>query len=485
MILKRVFFVILIFFSCAIYSAQNSTPQDLIIKSSISQLKTEKTDSIKVRIMGSLSFSYQYLDFKRSLYYATEALKLAKRINYQRGIAKSYNFIGLSYSSIGKLDKALQNYLAAFNTNKKAGIEPETAKNLNNIAEVLLKMGDVANAKKYLTQAYRINKKFENKSSKAISLMLMARMFSSQGMYNKALSYIKEAENEATGIDGIFDEGYLYTELGDVYLKAGMIDSAEIAFKKVLNFKKAEPDQLINAFIGLATLAKDKNAYIESKMFFDKALLIAVKSNAEFELIKVYEGLSNLSLIMKDYKTTIMYMSKKDTLQDALLGYKTSGKILSDLNNTITEQKDIENEELRIEAVLKENELSKQRIILIILLVGIMVSVSLGFIAFSNIKKKNKAYEKLYEANLIIRKHNTNLEQMVAKRTDTIFLKNKKLKELAYFNSHLLRKHLANILGLISLLKDERENEEYLKLLDSEAQSLDQTINQINKMIDD
>ena len=485
MILKSVFFVILMFFSCAIYSAQNSTPQDSIISSTIAQLKIEKTDSSKVKIMGSLSFSYQYLDFKRSLYYATEALKLAKRINYQRGIAKSYNFIGLSYSSIGKLDKALQNYLAAFNTNKKAGIEPETAKNLNNIADVLLKMGDVANARKYIKKAYNINKKHENKASKAISLMLMARMFSIQGMYNKALSYINEAENEAKGIDGIFDEGYLNTELGDVYLKAGMIDSAEIAFKKVLNFKKAEPDQLIKAYYGLATLAKDRGTFNESKMFFDKALSIAVKSNAEFELIKIYEGLSNLSMIMKDYKSTIMYMSKKDTLQDALLGYKTSGKIFSDLNNTITEQKDIENEELRIEAVLKENELSKQRIILIILLVGIMVSVSLGFIAFSNIKKKNKAYEKLHEANLIIRKHNANLEQMVAKRTNTIFLKNKKLKELAYFNSHLLRKHLANILGLISLLKDERENEEYLRLLDSEAQSLDQTINQINKMIDD
>ena len=485
MILKRVFFVILMFSSCAVYSAQDSTLQDSIISSGIAQLKIEKADSIKVRIMGSLSFSFQYLDFKKSLYYATEALKLAKRINYQRGIAKSYNFIGLSYSSIGKLDKALQNYLAALNTNKKAGIESETAKNLNNIAEVLLKMGDVANARKYLKQAYNINTKHQNKASEAISLMLMARMFSTQGMYNKALSYINKAENEAVGIDGIFDEGYLNTELGDVYLKAGMIDSAEIAFKKVLDFKEAEPDQLINAYYGLATLAKDRETFNESKMFFDKALSIAIKSKAEFELIKIYEGLSNLSLIMKDYKTTIMYMSKKDTLQDALLGYKTSGKIFSDLNNIITDQKNIENEELRIEAVLKENELSKQRIILIILLIGIAVSVCLGFIAFNNFKRKNKAYKKLHEANQTIRKHNANLEQMVAKRTDTIFLKNKKLKELAYFNSHRVRKHLANILGLISLVKDENNNKEYLNLLESEGQSLDQTINQINKMIDD
>jgi tetratricopeptide (TPR) repeat protein len=319
----------------------------------------------------------------------------------------------------------------------------------------------------------------------AISLMLLARMYSNQYIYSKALIYLNNAKNEAEGTNGIFDEGVYNTELGDIYLKAGIVDSAEIAFNKVLNFKPAEPDQIINAYRGLATLAKDRGSLTESKVFFDKALLIANSSNAQFELIKIYEGLSNLSLTMRDYKATINYMSKKDTLKDALLGYQTSGKIFNDLNSIITEQKDLENDELIMDAVIKESELSKQKITLIILLVGITISVCLGFIALSNFKKKNKAYEKLHDANQIIRKHNANLEQMVTKRTDTIFLKNKKLKELAYFNSHQVRKHLANILGLIFLLKDEGEKKEYLNLLESEAQSLDQTINQINKMIDD
>ncbi|TKC00358.1 tetratricopeptide repeat protein [Pedobacter cryophilus] len=480
MTLKYILLVFLMFFSCACFSSQDSS-----IKASIKELKSETNDAVKVQIMGKLSFVYQYVDFTRSLYYSTEALKLAKRINYPRGIAKSYNFIGLSYSSIGKLDKALQNYLAALNANKKAGIEDETPKNLNNIAEVLLKMGDVENAKKYIAQAYSLNQKYKNKKSTSISLMLMARIYSAQNIHSKALTHLYDAKETAEGVIGIFDEGFFNTELGDIYLRAGIVDSAEIAFKKVLKFEPAEPDQVITAYYGLATLAKDKGSFNESKMFFDKALVIANQSNAQFELIKIYEGLSNLSLLMKDYKSTINYMSKKDTLKDALLGYQTSGKIISDLNSIITEQKDLENDVLRMDAVVKENELSKQKIILIILLGGITVSVCLGFIAFSNFKKRNKAYAKLHEANLIIKKHNANLEETVATRTDTIFLKNKKLKELAYFNSHKLRKHLANILGLIFLLKDEGEKKEYLNLLESEAQSLDATINQINKMIDD
>ena len=37
-------------------------------------------------------------------------------------------------------------------------------------------------------------------------------------------------------------------------------------------------------------------------------------ANAQFELIKVYEGLSGLSLSMKDYKSTINFMIKKDNI---------------------------------------------------------------------------------------------------------------------------------------------------------------------------
>ena len=480
MILKRILFVFLISVSFNSYSSQDST-----INTLIKELKSDPSDSAKVQLMGKLSFEFQYIDFKRSLYYATQALKLAKQTNDQRGVAKSYNFIGLSYSSVGKLDKALQNYLAAFNANKKAGIEQETSKNLNNIADILLKLGDIANAKKYIQQAYTINKKYNNKSSMAFSLMLMARMFSIQNIHGKAIIYLNNAKKEASGSKGVLDEGFFNAELGDIYLKAGIIDSAEIAYNDVLNFKLAEPDQIINAYCGLAILAKDRGALKLSKDFFDKALFKANSSNAQFKLIKIYEGLIDLSLTMKDFKVTIDYMSKKDTLKDELLGYQIAGKIFNDLNSNITEQKDLENEELRKDAAVNGNALSKQKVFLAILLIGISLLICLGFIAFYNFKRKNKAYEKLYEANQIIKRHNANLEQMVAKRTETIFLKNKKLKELAYFNSHKLRKHLANILGLIFLVKDERENEEYLNLLESEAQSLDQTINQINKMIDD
>jgi hypothetical protein len=103
--------------------------------------------------------------------------------------------------------------------------------------------------------------------------------------------------------------------------------------------------------------------------------------------------------------------------------------------------------------------------------------------AMFSFRSRNKAYTKLNIANEIIQKHNQNLEQSVEKRTATILEKNKKLEDLAYFNSHNVRRHLANILGLIFLIKEEGNKDEYLNLIESESKSLDETIKQINKMI--
>jgi hypothetical protein len=104
---------------------------------------------------------------------------------------------------------------------------------------------------------------------------------------------------------------------------------------------------------------------------------------------------------------------------------------------------------------------------------------------YINFYNKNKAYKKLAIANQTIQKQNADLEQMVALRTETIRKKNDKLKELAYFNSHQIRKHTANILGLILISGFEDDKNQYFKMIENEAQNLEDIIEQINKMTSD
>lgn len=476
--MKLKMIILLLFFS-EILVAQDSS-----ITSVIDLIKLEKADSTKARLLGKLSYAYQYVDFNKSIYYADSALKLSKKINYKKGIAKSYNFLGLAYATIGKLDLALHNYLLSLKVNQKAGIEPEMAKNMNNIGEILVKIGDDKTAVKYIRKAYQINKKYHNKNSMAISLSLMSDVSAKRNHFKSALAHLNQAKVEAGSSIGIFDDGFYFFRLGEIYLKAGEPDSARLYFRKVLSLKEAEPDQKISSLYGLSIIEMNFGEFNKSRKILNEALSIAKKSNAQFEFIRIYKALSEVCLKSNDLKSALFYIQKRDDLKDKLLGYKTSGRISGSLNTIITEQKEAENERLRLESKLTENELSLQKTAVLILTVGILVAICLSILAYRNFKSKNETNKKLNIANDTINQYNIDLEQKIEKRTLTITNQNKKLRELAYFNSHTVRRHLANILGLIHLMKDETDKKEFLDLIESEANSLDKTLNEINKMIE-
>ena len=71
---------------------------------------------------------------------------------------------------------------------------------------------------------------------------------------------------------------------------------------------------------------------------------------------------------------------------------------------------------------------------------------------------------------------------------EQINLKNESLDQIAYINSHLIRKPLANILGIINSLEDVPYNEDHLevplKLLKQSATELDHIIKDINNRVE-
>ncbi|OAQ38464.1 hypothetical protein A5893_13645 [Pedobacter psychrophilus] len=475
----KTFFLFFVFFSSFVQA------QEISLQDRIKNLHNLTDSTKKVIEMGSISYMYQYQDSYKSVLYADSALKLAKKIGYKQGIAKSYNFLGLAYAAIGKLDFALKNYLDALSTNKDAGLEKETSKNLNNIAEVLITIGDINSASIYVNRAYAVNKKYNNLKSLAISLSLMSDIYLEKYDYKNALYYLEKANAIKNDELQIFDKGFYFSKLGKIDLMRDSLEKASNSFDKVLNFENAEPDQIIKAYTGLAIIKSKQKDYAGSKILLNKALSIAKKTHAEIQLLYIYEQIIRLSKDMNDLPNQVIYLNQKDSLKSQLLGYNTSGNISSSLNKIITDKKDKENEELRLQSTFNEKKLSKQKNTFLLLITGISVLLILGFVALINFRNKNKAYKKLDIANQQILKHNANLEQMVQKRTATISQKNAKLKEVAYFNSHRVRKHMANILGLIHVASFEKEKQEFFDLIESEAKSMDETLSEINAMTND
>lgn len=76
-------------------------------------------------------------------------------------------------------------------------------------------------------------------------------------------------------------------------------------------------------------------------------------------------------------------------------------------------------------------------------------------------------------------------EQEMLRLIDVLRAKNNDLRQFSYIVSHNLRAPLANILGLISILGDDPdEDREYLRLIGDEANRLDQVVKDMNAVVD-
>jgi signal transduction histidine kinase len=130
------------------------------------------------------------------------------------------------------------------------------------------------------------------------------------------------------------------------------------------------------------------------------------------------------------------------------------------------------------------NQLNQQRIIiwlgLLIILVG---SIAIRQI-FKSRKKLQEAYNNLEEAKNKISVLNSNLQERVKERTINLENANDKLKEHLYSINHIIRKPLANILGIINLVNKEDfsdpANLESIELLEKTTKQLDEIIKELN-----
>ncbi|WP_462248538.1 hypothetical protein [Ekhidna sp.] len=103
--------------------------------------------------------------------------------------------------------------------------------------------------------------------------------------------------------------------------------------------------------------------------------------------------------------------------------------------------------------------------------------------AYSKLRSKNREVVELISQ---LKEMNGSLEGIVEQRTKDIEERNEKLEKFAFMNSHLVRAPLANILGAVNHLTDERDankTKELMDILKVSAVNLDDVIKEVGKSL--
>lgn len=289
---------------CAIHLVFAQAEND---EKTIEQLKDDlenaNTDSFKVNLLHTLSYTYMYIKPDSAVYYAKEGLELAEKLKWEKGEAKCLNDIGLTQQFMGNYPKAMESFLKS------------------------LKISEERNDKKQVSR----------------SLDCIGNLYIAQGEYRKGLGYLfKEKEIQEQLKDSIglvyslFNISIAYQHLHEVSKDSLLLDSAIRYQGDAFRWADIcrEKEMIAASLITMATLEESRKNYGSALALYRTSLPITKEINDSVSFCQIYSGLAELYKNIKQPDSTIYYGKKSLAIAQNLSfidGILNSCKVLAEV----------------------------------------------------------------------------------------------------------------------------------------------------------
>ncbi len=287
-----------------------------LVDSLVTQIPHAIEDTNKVNLLNDICFTYRDLNPNKCIEYGQQGLALAENLKWEKGIATSYNIMGLAYSNIGKYDQALKMFFSSLKINESVANKGGMATNYNNIGLLYWSQKDYNEA---LAIYSKVIKLLENSNKWEIlnhPYNNIAGIYADMGNYEEALKNYKislkmrEKVNDKTLIADS------YTGLGIIYQRMKRFDEALMQFRQAYSIYEETKNDFalagINASFGEIDAALKK--FSEAKIYFDKAMELYKKTGDPQGYYFIYEDLATLESAvgnhqkaLENYKLFIIY----------------------------------------------------------------------------------------------------------------------------------------------------------------------------------
>ena len=468
----KYYFIVFLLLAIVTDSLANKDRIDSLQKA----LSQVKNDSVKTDILITLAKESGHSSFLKNI---NDALDLAQKINYKKGLRLSHAELGKHYFEKENFSISTLHFIVSYNYAREIN-------DINGMAYSCLYIG---------------YNNFHNDPE--ISLKY----------YQKSIEYSNQTNNKAL-------EAYGYSAIGNVYEGKREANDALKNYKLSLQIreKKGTPQELVSSLIETARAYNQLGQYDKSYDLIKKALVIAEKNEKnELNLVYLYEmtgheyaGRYNdykkaLEYFLKSYKiVTENNFTNRNSINSLrpiaemyykLGDFKNSASYFKMYTDLIEENRqklakevmktqDVLKDELEREKLIAKNTdeaLQKSNIDKEKLTRKLYLAAALflfGFIFF--ILRNNRLKERLYvELEKKVKERTAELDIINAKLlvsekqlTET----NKELESFIYRTSHDLKGPLASSRGLIGLALDSQKPDDvwdYLKHIQTSLDKLD------------
>ena len=397
----------------------------------LSLLKKDKEDTNKILHLNALAWELKSNNPDTSILLSNQALTLAEKHTWKKGIANSFGQLGVYNYHKGDYPDALDYYFKALKLREELGDKKTTATLLGNVGNVYCAQSDYPKALDYYFKALKMAEDLGDKRGIAMHLGNIGIVYDAQKNYPKAIDYyfktLKIAEE--LGLKDIIASSC--GNIGIMYMEQTNYTQAEYySFKALKLAEELHAKSLIASCLGnIGSLYTYTKKYAESEKYLLNALTLsreigAVDYEREFE-----ENLSDLYSKTNRFQLALEHYKKATELKDTLFSTDKNKEITrKEMNYEFEKKEAAQKAEQEKQTAVAEADKKKQHVILYLVIGGLlMVLLFAGFIsrALRITRRQKKLIEK--QKQLVEEKQKEILDSIhYARRIQTALLPTEK-----------------------------------------------------------
>jgi tetratricopeptide (TPR) repeat protein len=400
-------------------------------------VETTTNDTLKINCWNILSVTNSnrgyYILGEKCAY---EALVLATRIGFDKGIADAYYHLGISFSRRSKYDKAVEYYLKSIPIYEKTG-------NKNGVAWTTLLIGvvdyyleNIDKAEREYKKALVVFEETKNKLGMANCLVNLSVLYNLRKDYSTSIKYSEEAYDlfEESSLHGraecLSNIANCYCELYLKNLKEGKKEIAEDYLHQAVKVyneniktytKLAMPAERAGTYINLYKVVFRAKNYPVAKMYLDSAYS-TMKDVGNVQAAKmVYNGFYEWYLAKGDSAKALRYYLDYSAAKDSIFNTDQLDK-MDAINVQFAELE----KQKEIDLLTKDKE--KRGVILWGVGLLAILAAALSVLFFIRYRDKKSANKELTEQKKIIEDKNKEITDSIhyAKRIQSTLLPKEK-----------------------------------------------------------
>lgn len=269
--MRKIFIVSILLSYTSILFAQNITPDSLK-----HLLKTEKSDTMQVRLLNELARTYLYSKPDTALILAQEALNLSSKNGYIKGEAHSLNQIANTFSTTGNYVKALKINIDALKKAEAISDEQMISQILSNIGTEYALQDNYRQSVGYYLKSLAISQRLNDINRTVINISNLGDAYRTLGMLDSAKYYTARGYAMSRSLKDDDLIGTNLTNYGNIYSRLGNADSAMIYYRQGFPYFGAadDDDGFCESYLGMAAQFR-KKGQPDSALHYAKLSLAA------------------------------------------------------------------------------------------------------------------------------------------------------------------------------------------------------------------